>query len=193
MRAAVKLMVPRSVSLFWGWGGRERARAAGDHCLRWRRGRHVRRLRGPERRHRGDRAINDRTDGTLVIGAAYVFVRSGGTWTQQAKLTTSFAGARLLGRSVSLDGDTAVVADDSNNASDSVYVFVRSGTAWTEQQRLPAPATSFTRSFGDSCGQWGHGTRALGGGRFFQGVRLRLPPVWYDLRSTAATHRLRPL
>ena len=95
-------------------------------------------------------AINDRTDGTLVTGAAYVFVRSGGTWTQQAKLTTSFVGARLLGRSVSLDGDTAVVADDSNNASDSVYVFVRSGTAWTEQQRLPAPATSFTGSFGDA-------------------------------------------
>ena len=43
-------------------------------------------------------------------GAAYVFVRSGGTWSQQAKLTASDGAAfDWFGCSVALSGDTAVV------------------------------------------------------------------------------------
>ena len=39
-----------------------------------------------------------------------MFVRSGGTWTQQAKLTASDAAADdLFGSSVAVAGDTAVV------------------------------------------------------------------------------------
>ncbi len=45
-----------------------------------------------------------------MAGAAYVFVRSGSTWTQQAKLTASDAAAGdQFGYSVSVSGDTAVV------------------------------------------------------------------------------------
>ena len=43
-------------------------------------------------------------------GSAYVFVRSGDTWTQQAKLTASDAAAGdYFGYSVSVSGDTALV------------------------------------------------------------------------------------
>ena len=43
-------------------------------------------------------------------GSAYVFVRNGGTWTEEAKLTASDAASGdFLGISVSLSGNTAVV------------------------------------------------------------------------------------
>ncbi|HRI02620.1 MAG TPA: carboxypeptidase regulatory-like domain-containing protein [Pyrinomonadaceae bacterium] len=77
-------------------------------------------------------------------GSAYVFVRSGTSWTQQAKLTAS-DGAALdgLGYSVAISGDTAVVGasgDDigPNTAQGSAYVFVRSGTTWSQQAILTA-------------------------------------------------------
>lgn len=51
----------------------------------------------------------DTTSGTDA-GAAYVFVRSGAAWIQQARLTASDAAARYaFGSSVSVSGDTAVV------------------------------------------------------------------------------------
>ena len=43
-------------------------------------------------------------------GSAYVFTRSGTTWTQQAKLTASDGAADdCFGDSVALSGDTALV------------------------------------------------------------------------------------
>ena len=76
-------------------------------------------------------------DGGINSGSAYVFVRSGGLWTEQATFAASDATAGdLFGGSVSLDGDTALVAaahdDDDGMDSGSAYVFVRSGGVWTE-------------------------------------------------------------
>ncbi len=74
-------------------------------------------------------------------GSAYVFVHSGGVWTQQQKLTASDAAANdRFGNSVAVSGDTAVLGahldDDAGSSSGSAYVFVRSGTVWTEQAKL---------------------------------------------------------
>nr|MBP6820826.1 putative Ig domain-containing protein [Acidobacteriota bacterium] len=77
------------------------------------------------------------------IGSAYVFVRSGSTWTFQQKLGASggFAGA-LFGAAVALDGNTALVGAYQQTITPSffttgaAYVFVRNGTQWTQQQRL---------------------------------------------------------
>jgi hypothetical protein len=77
-------------------------------------------------------------------GAAYVFVRTGTTWTQQAKLTASDGAVNdLFGSVVALDADTAVIGarlDDvgANTDQGSAYVFVRSGTSWTQQAKLTA-------------------------------------------------------
>jgi hypothetical protein len=62
-------------------------------------------------------------------GAAYIFVRAGGTWAQQAKLVVP--GDTSFFAWVSLSGDTAAVR--GNNL---VYVFVRSGSTWTQQATL---------------------------------------------------------
>jgi hypothetical protein len=94
-------------------------------------------------------AVNTQTMGGTDAGAAYVFVRSGGMWTEQQELTaTDGAPGDKLGSSVALSGETAVVgapyADVMGNANaGAAYVFVRSGTAWTEQQKLtPAVGTA---------------------------------------------------
>lgn len=89
-------------------------------------------------------------------GAAYVFVRSGTTWSQQAYLKAANAGSGdKFGFSVALDGVTAVVGaykEDSNLAgvnsvpsdpsdtfdAGAAYVFIRTGTTWSQQAYLKA-------------------------------------------------------
>jgi len=90
-------------------------------------------------------------------GSAYVFVRSGTTWTEQAKLTASDADAGdLFGHNVVILGDTALVGahldNDAGPDSGSAYVFVRSGNTWTEQAKLTASDAAPSSSFGHNSG-----------------------------------------
>jgi len=76
-------------------------------------------------------------------GSAYIFFRTGATWTQQAKLTASDEAATdYFGFRVSLSGDKALVGswwdDDAGSKSGSAYIFSRSGSTWTQQQKLTA-------------------------------------------------------
>jgi len=98
-------------------------------------------------------------------GAAYVFVREGTNWIQQAYLKASNAEAGdAFGRSVAISGDTVLVGanfesssapgvngDQSNNDrsnAGAAYVFVRSGTNWTQQAYLKASNPQESASFG---------------------------------------------
>jgi hypothetical protein len=72
------------------------------------------------------------------VGAAYVFVRSGGVWTKQAKLIAS--DGYLFAFSVAISESTIVVGSPFNGAA---YVFVRSGTAWSQQAKLSASGGNF--------------------------------------------------
>jgi hypothetical protein len=89
-------------------------------------------------------------------GSAYVFVRSGTSWSQQAQLNASDAASGdFFGWSVSISGDTVVVGallDDNAGGGDagSAYVFVRSGTTWSEQQKLTAGDAATRDEFGFS-------------------------------------------
>ncbi len=87
-----------------------------------------------------------------MSGSAYVFVRSGSTWSPQQKLMPPDAAAKsLFGRSVSVSGDTALVGAPGDGwNSGSAYVFVRSGNTWSLQNKItPADAAEYD-SFGDS-------------------------------------------
>ena len=76
-------------------------------------------------------------------GAAYVFTRESGVWSQSAKLTAS-NGARgdRFGWSVAVDGDTAVAGayldddDDHGSESGSAYVFTRESGVWSQSAKL---------------------------------------------------------
>jgi hypothetical protein len=89
-------------------------------------------------------------------GAAYVFVQSGGTWSEQAELTASDGGAfDEFGSSVAVNGSTVVVGAGwrtvgSNNSQGAVYVFVESGGTWSQQAELTASDGGAYNYFGRS-------------------------------------------
>jgi hypothetical protein len=77
----------------------------------------------------------------VVAGAAYVFVRSGSTWSQQAELTASDADSAVFGQSTGLSGSTAVIgAPNRDSGTGAAYVFHRSSTTglWTQTRVLTA-------------------------------------------------------
>jgi len=90
--------------------------------------------------------------GTASPGYAYVFVRSGTSWSQQAKLLASDGAADdQFGGSVAVSGNTALVgADRTGNKMGSVYAFVRSGTSWSQQAKLVASDGAAGNHFGGS-------------------------------------------
>jgi hypothetical protein len=83
--------------------------------------------------------VGSQDAGKAYQGAAYVFVRSGSTWSQQAELTASGAGHGQLGCSVAISGQTALIGAIG---ADAALVFVQSGSTWSEQAALtPSNAT----------------------------------------------------
>lgn len=99
-------------------------------------------------------ARRDDHSGGTNAGSAYVFVRAGGVWTEQAKLAASDGSAdEEFGRVVAISGDTIMVGvelDDLPGANDagSVYVYVRSGSSWTQQAKLTANDAAGADHFG---------------------------------------------
>ncbi len=122
--------------------------------------------------------VNPPTDNNLDgAGAAYVYVRDGGTWKQQAYLKPSNPGeSDLFGYAVAIHGNTIVVGavgedsgttgvnstpNDNVSNSGAAYVFVRSGTTWIQQAYLKASNTGEDDGFGGSVAVWGD-TIAIG-------------------------------
>ena len=89
-------------------------------------------------------------------GAAYVYTRSGSTWSQQQKLTSGnpTSSEDQFGQSVSISGDTCAVGawQEDTTASDSgaVFMFDRSGTTWGTPTKLKASDAAASDRFGTS-------------------------------------------
>ena len=83
--------------------------------------------------------------GDSVWGAAWVFTRSSGVWTQQTKLTADLQGGGGLGLAVALsaDGNTALLCALSRYEAVDGFVFTRSGNIWIQQGAplMPSDAT----------------------------------------------------
>jgi len=94
-------------------------------------------------------------DNGIGSGSAYIFIRSGTSWSQQAKLLAS-DGAEWdqFGYSVSIDGDYAIIGakydDDNGKDSGSAYIFKRDGTSWSQQAKLLASDGALGDAFGFS-------------------------------------------
>jgi hypothetical protein len=103
---------------------------------------------------------NQADNSASSAGAAYVYTRSGTTWSQQAYVKASNTEADdRFGQSVALsaDGDTLAVgtssedsaatgingdqADNSASASLAIYVYTRSGATWSQQAYVKASNT----------------------------------------------------
>ncbi|MBU0617495.1 MAG: FG-GAP repeat protein, partial [Planctomycetes bacterium] len=97
----------------------------------------------------GDYAIvgadNEDAGSLAESGAAYIFVRSGTSWSRQARLTAESNGEveAYFGHSVSIGGSYAIVGAPHETVSGmsnagAAYVFIRSDTSWSRQARLTA-------------------------------------------------------
>ncbi|MES2583760.1 MAG: FG-GAP repeat protein, partial [Pseudomonadota bacterium] len=125
----------------------------------------------------------DGTDnGANNSGAAYIFTRTGVTWTQQAYVKASNTGAGdNFGRSVALSADgttlavgayleasaaTGIDGDGTNNSSGqsgAVYVFTRTGVTWAQQAYVKASNTETSDQFGYSVALSGDGNTLVVG------------------------------
>lgn len=88
-------------------------------------------------------------------GSAYVFSRSGGSWSRAAKLAAGDGDSNdFFGKRVALSGDVALVGspDDDPGASDagSVYAFGRDGGNWNQHAKLTARDGDADDNFGES-------------------------------------------
>jgi hypothetical protein len=112
----------------------------------------------------GDQFADTGTVPNSNSGAAYVFVRSGSTWTQQAYVKASiFDTLQYFGNSVALSGDGTTLAvgaygaaipgavfNSTANRTGTVYVFTRSVSTWAQQARVDASDAEYGLQFGYS-------------------------------------------
>jgi len=131
-------------------------------------------------------------------GAAYIFTRSGGTWTKQAFLTAGDSqGTDAFGISVALsaNGNIALIGASSNNNLGAAYIYTRSSTTWSLRVELRAPDGTKSNSppaFGESVALSGDGTTAVIGapGMYSEGagyIYTGSGSSW-SLQSELATH-----
>jgi hypothetical protein len=122
----------------------------------------------PEEDSRATGVNGDESDESAAdAGAAYVFVRRGTIWSQQAYLKASNAqSADIFGQSVAVSGDTIVIgapsedsaatevngeqADEGAFGAGAAYVFIRAGTRWSQQAYLKASNAGEGDNFGNA-------------------------------------------
>jgi hypothetical protein len=119
---------------------------------------------------------NDNNNTGVGVGAAWVFTRSGGVWTQQGnKLVGAGAvGNASQGVSVALsgDGNTAIVGGVNDTAgAGAAWVFIRSGGVWSQQGdklvglgAVESPAQGIGNGQGRSVALSADGNTAIVGG-----------------------------
>jgi hypothetical protein len=115
----------------------------------------------------GNTAIVGGANDNVLVGAAWVFTRSGGVWNEDAKLVATDAiGGAAQGQSVSLsaDGSTAIVGGPGDDSVGAAWVFARSGGVWRQQAKLVGTGSVGTPVQGFAVSLSGDGNTAVVGG-----------------------------
>ena len=92
-------------------------------------------------------------ESSVDAGAAYIFVRNGGSWTQQTKLTHQNAvPGDQFGRAVAIYGDSALIGAHRSDAtgpdSGAAYIFTRNGGTWRQDFQLVPNDSGLGDEFG---------------------------------------------
>jgi hypothetical protein len=133
-------------------------------------------------------------------GAAWVWTRTGGVWTQQGNKLVGFdaVGAGDQGRSVSIsaDGNTAIVGGPGDNGdAGAAWIWTRSGGVWTQQGNKLVGSGAvgpFPANQGQSVSLSADGNTAIVGGHFDNGgagaawIWTRSGGVWSQQGSKLA-------
>ncbi len=123
-----------------------------------------------------------------TTGAAFVFVRTAGTWTQQGPPLSSGVELDQYGYAVALNGDTAVVgAPGANGGDGAAHIYQRDATGvWTQQGPTQIGPPASNGQFGSTVSVWGtqaviaapnlEGTNYVGSGALF--LFARVANIW---------------
>jgi len=122
----------------------------------------------------GNTALLGGLNGRTGVAEAWVFTRSGSTWSQQAGNVSGSdeiipGGGGTVSVALSVDGNTALLGSPGdNNLLGATWVFTRSGGAWSQQAKLvgsgSVPDSSGAVYQGYSVAISGDGNAALVGG-----------------------------
>ncbi|HYW47779.1 MAG TPA: hypothetical protein VE959_33230 [Bryobacteraceae bacterium] len=123
--------------------------------------------------------------GEGMFGAAWVFTRANGVWSQQGDslVGTGSAGTSNQGLSIALsaDGNTAVVGGPTDGAAGAVWVFTRANGVWSQQGgKLTGTGAQDASTQGDSVALSADGNTLLVGGSSDNGG---LGAAWVFTRS----------
>ncbi len=148
-------------------------------------------------------SVDISADGNTVIvggrshnqsrGAAWIFVRSGGIWSQQGNklIGTGSLGLSRQGEDVSIsaDGNTAIVGGPSDNSSaGAIWVFTRNGDVWSQQgNKLVVTDALGTSQFGISADLSADGNTAVIGG---SADNVDAGATWIFIRSDSVWSQL---
>ena len=117
--------------------------------------------------------------GNAQQGSAFVFVRQGSAWSQQAKLVDIVSGSQYaqFGSSVALsnDGNSALIGSDASGTPGgyhraSAWAFVRNGGTWSQQGQVANLADSWSTFYGTTVALSGDGGTALVGAELLRPV-----------------------
>ncbi|HYE53351.1 MAG TPA: FG-GAP repeat protein [Chitinophagaceae bacterium] len=104
----------------------------------------------------GDYLVVGTSNHQQATGAAYIFVRNGNTWTQQARIQHNDAEiGDDFGRAVAIQGNKVVVGAPGNDNGQyinqgSAYIFIRNGSTWTQNSKLIPDDLANSDRFGSS-------------------------------------------
>ncbi len=102
---------------------------------------------------------------TAMRGGAWIFIRQGNSWTQQAMLvgsSTAVLSNQGCSVAISADGNTAIIGGSTDGDTlGAAWVFTRSGTVWTEQAKLVSANTTAKAMQGHSVALSYDGNTAL--------------------------------
>lgn len=117
--------------------------------------------------------LYEESTGTSRPGAAYVYTRKGGVWSQTQRLGGALQdGSDMFGGAVSLDLDTLVIGapweSTGGNQTGAVYIYQRNGSMFSEVQKIKSSKPTPNARFGSSA--------ALDGDRLVVGAPDDPPP-----------------
>jgi len=140
----------------------------------------------------GNTAIVGGVGDNINSGAAWIWTRNGGVWTQQpTKLAGSgAAGSAMQGQSVALssDGNTAIVGGDYDNSKGgATWIWTRSAGVWTQQaDKLVGSGGAGAGEQGFSVSLSADGNTILVGGRQDNN---NVGAAWVFARAVSQRHR----
>jgi lipocalin len=115
----------------------------------------------------GNTAIVGGLDDNSGAGAAWIFTRNGGIWSQQGSKLVGTGAATMAGQgssvALSADGNTAIVGGPGDGGA--VWIYTRSGGAWSQQgSKLVGTGAVGTAGQGISVALSADGNTAIVGG-----------------------------